>query len=227
MKWFIEKQFIRDRAARALSNLIDLDEAYQTLASSCFNVMFKRAERYPDHVDHTVENLVARVKKFCAERRKAIESEKKFNENPAYSFIIALWPSRLRKCEYSYSRYNELQQKLNEMGVMRFNYEDRFFFYYTNLVEESIEMEEVIARVLLQEAISNIMDYGEISSVSYEDLEDDYTQKIFEKKYGENLSWLEAAEIVIEELNDDHTSDMSAEDEDPFFLDDAVYDDLF
>ena len=201
MTWLVQKQFIRDRAARSLSNEIGLETAYKAVAWKCFNAMFQRAEKYPDHEDHTIENLVARVKEFCVQRLKAQKSEMKFKENPGVSSIDG-WPSGLRKCKYSLSRYNELRQELKEEGLIVQDCPE-FFFYYTNLEEVCVEKEEVISHVILLDAIDDLLEYDKISVDYYDDYVVDYTERIIEKKFGENLSWLEAAKIVIEELNDD------------------------
>ena len=213
--WLVQKQFIRDRVARSLSNEISPEKAYKRVASSCFDEMFKRAEKYPKHHDHTVENLVSRVKKFIVERRKAANSEKKFKENPGDSSIDR-WPPGLRKCEYSFARYNELHQELKDMGVRDLDYPE-CFFHYTNLEEVCIEKEVVIARVLLQEAFDEYHpDYWDKLCDAYGD---EYTEKIVEKKYSENLSWLEAAEIVTssEELRVDLYNMIPQEDMDEWY----------
>ena len=152
--------------------------------------MFQRAEKYPDHPDHTIENLLARVKRFCVERRKAKKSEKEFKENPSAPSVECRHVF-LRKGDYSFARYEEVRQDMNgKLGYMR---HPEIIFYYTNLEEECVEKEEVIAHVLLQDVVDDCMDYHD---ELYEDFRLGYIEKLVEEKYGENRSWLEAVEIV-------------------------------
>ena len=182
-----------------LSNEIGLETAYQTVASSCFDVMFQRAEKYHKHPDHTVENLVLRVKEFNTERQKAEDSEREFETNPYSSAFYRrrpFWDEDVFEGDYYYARYESLCQELKNAGVRRVEemYFPEFVYDYINLQETCIEMDEVIARVLLHQALEKYSEYSD----GYEDsaLEQNYTEKIIQKKYKRHLSWIKAGTIV-------------------------------
>ena len=180
-----------------LATEIGYDEAYVAVGSTCFNVMFQRAKEYPGHPDHTVENLVSRVKEFNTEREKAEESEREFRRHTSALYRTrTYWDHNVREGDYFFARYASLCQELKSAGVRRPEdmYFPEFFYDYINLEDMCIEMDEVIARVLLHQALEKYSEYSD----GYEDsaLEQNYTEKIIQKKYKRHLSWIKAGQRV-------------------------------
>lgn len=205
MTWVVEGRLKRDRVARALTKEIGYDEAYKAVASDCFDDMFERVEKYPDHTDHTVENLVARVKQFIIERQKAKESEREFQRNGNSSALYRsrpYWDERVRKGDYFFARYESLCQKLKKVGVMEGRmYFPSYFYNYVNVEETYFERDEAIAFCLLHQTLLTC-DRFEASSYAYA-----YLNGIIRKKYVDHLSWIEAGILVCtpltEEVNDE------------------------
>ena len=109
---------MRDLVARRFGDKIGRDRAYKLLNLKDFDALFERVKCYPNHVDHTIDKLLLRVKKHLRCRKKAKESEEKYVEDPESEKIrrTAKW-YHIRKGDYFVSRYEELEAAIKEAGI--------------------------------------------------------------------------------------------------------------